>query len=55
MLRVLIANTNIKKGEKFTEQNLICKRSNNGIPASKYFKFLGKKSKFIFKSDESIK
>ena len=41
--RVLIANTNIKKGEKFTEQNLICKRSNNGIPASKYFKFFRKK------------
>lgn len=53
--RVLVANINVKKGEKFTEKNIICKRSNTGISASRYFKFLGKKSKFNLKKDQSIK
>jgi len=53
--RILVANINIKKGDKFMNSNIICKRSDKGISASKYFQYIGKKSKFNFKKDESIK
>jgi len=53
--RFLVASTNIKKGELFSELNIICKRSDKGVSASKYFQYIGKKSKFNFKKDGSIK
>lgn len=53
--KYIVANLNIKRGESFTELNLTSKRSNNGISSSKYFQLIGKKSKFNFKKDQSIK
>ena len=51
----IYAKTNIRKGEKFNEANLICKRPDVGISANNYFKLIGKKSKFNFVKDELIK
>ena len=40
----LVASKQIKKGQKFTTSNLTAKRPENGICASKYFNFLGKRA-----------
>jgi len=53
--RFVVASTNIKKGDFFSHLNNTCKRSNKGISASKYFLCIGKKSKFNFNKDDSIK
>ena len=53
--RFVVASTNIKKGDFFSHLNITCKRSNKGISASKYFLCIGKKSKFNFSKDDSIK
>tara|TARA_Y100000741_G_C18261157_1_gene560556 strand:+ start:2547 stop:3608 length:1062 start_codon:yes stop_codon:yes gene_type:complete len=53
--RFVVAKTIIKKGDFFSKSNITCKRSNNGISASKYFQCIGKKSRFNFNKDESIK
>ena len=42
------------KGRKFTFKNLTCKRPGNGIPANKYFKFIGKKAKKNYEYDDLI-
>ena len=51
----IVALKNIKKGEKFTTKNLTVKRPGNGISPMKFFKTLGKKSKYSFSKDELIK
>ena len=50
----LVSKKAIKKGEKFNLENLTVKRPGNGVPASKIFQYIGKKSKFIYKEDEMI-
>ncbi|GMM10166.1 N,N'-diacetyllegionaminate synthase [Campylobacter lari] len=50
----LIAKKNIKKGEKFNEENLTTKRPGNGICAMKYEEYLGKIAKKDYMEDELI-
>ena len=45
----------IKKNETFTQINIGVKRPGNGIPADKYYKILGKKSKRNYLSDQLVK
>ena len=52
--RSLVCSTKIKRGEKFTEKNLTCKRPGIGIPANKYFNYIGKKAKKNYKYDDLI-
>ena len=40
----LVAKINIKKGEKFSFQNLCSKRPGNGLPPGKIYGLIGKKS-----------
>lgn len=51
----IIAKTNIKKGDIFTEENLICKRPGNGISPMNWYKILGQKAEYEFNEDELIK
>ena len=51
----LIARTDIKKGELFTEKNIICKRPGKGLSPFEIKKFLGKKSTKNFKQNQFIK
>lgn len=51
----LVAKANIKKDEIFSEKNLIIKRPGIGISPSKYWQYIGKKSKKNFKRDSLIK
>lgn len=51
----IIARTDIKKGEIFTQDNLICKRPGNGISPMNWYNILGKKAEYDFKEDELIK
>ena len=51
----LVAAKNIKKGEKFTKNNLAVKRPGNGISPMKLFKIVGKIAKKNFVHDELIK
>lgn len=51
----IIAKTNIRKGDTFTEENLICKRPGNGISPMHWYEILGKKAEYDFKEDELIK
>ena len=53
--KFIVANKEIKKGEKFTINNITCKRSNKGICASKFWNFIGKKSNKNFIKDQSVK
>lgn len=50
----LVARTAIKKGEKFSEENLTTKRPGNGISAMLYDKFLGKIARKNYEKDELI-
>lgn len=50
----IIANTNIKKGEKFTKLNLTTKRPGNRISASNWYNIIGKKAKKNYLKDEFI-
>lgn len=50
----IVARTNIKKGEKFTVDNIATKRPGNGISPMKWFEVLGSVSKRNFKKDELI-
>lgn len=51
----LVSKRSIKKGEKFNYENLTVKRPGSGIPASKIYEYIGKLSKFSYKTDELIK
>ncbi len=50
----IFALTDIKKGELFTEQNLICKRPAKGLSAMKWVEVIGKRAGKDFKSDDLI-
>lgn len=51
----IFAKSNIKIGEKFTTDNLICKRPDIGISAFRIQNFLGKKSKKNYSKNQIIK
>lgn len=51
----IVAKTDIKKGDVFTIENLICKRPGNGISPMEWYNVIGRKSEFDFKEDELIK
>lgn len=53
--RSIVANNNIKKGQKFTLQNLSIKRPGKGLEPEKIFNLLGKKSKKNYRKDEFIR
>ncbi len=53
--RSIVANQNIKKGDKFTLKNLSIKRPGKGLEPNKIFNLLGKISKKNYKIDEFIK
>ena len=53
--RSIVANKEIKKGQKFTNFNITSKRPATGISPMLIKKVLGKKSKKNFKIDEIIK
>ena len=52
--RYLVAKNDILIGEKFTEKNLTCKRSKQGISPMLYWDFLGKQSKKNYLKDDII-
>ena len=52
--RSFYAKKNIKKGEKFNDQNIISLRPNIGLCASKYFHLINKKSKKNYKKFSPI-
>ena len=51
----IIANFEIKRGEKFNKKNLTIKRPGTGISPMEYYKILGRKAVKNFKKDELIK
>ena len=53
--RGIYAKTDIKKGEKLTDKNLILLRPLRGISADKYFEVLGKRSRYNIKKNNIIK
>ena len=50
----IIAKRDIKKGEFFTEENLICKRPGNGISPMHWYEVLGKIADKDFGEDQLI-
>ncbi len=50
----LTAASPINKGEKFTEENLECKRPGTGVPPFHYWSYLGREAHKNFKADEMI-
>ncbi len=50
----IVAKKNILKGEKFSKNNLTVKRPGNGISPMSWMKFINKKSKKNFKTDDQI-
>jgi N,N'-diacetyllegionaminate synthase len=50
----IVANRDIKKGEVFSEENLVVKRPGNGISPMRWFDVLGKPAKRDFQEDELI-
>ena len=50
----IVANNEIKKGTKFTEENLICKRPGNGISPMRWDDVVGKIATRDFSKDELI-
>lgn len=50
----LVAKTDIKTGDVFTEENLTIKRPGNGISPMKWLEILGTKSEKEYKKDELI-
>ena len=50
----LVAIKTIEKGELFSEKNITVKRPGNGLPAEKYFKIIGKRSRRRFLKDQLI-
>lgn len=52
--RSIVAATNIKKGEPFTERNICCKRPGDGISPLEWDSIIGKKADRDFEEDEMI-
>ena len=52
--RSLTAACEISQGEKFTAENLTTKRPGTGIPATKYWEFIGTKACRNYQEDEQI-
>ena len=50
----IVAKSNIKKGEIFSNTNIACKRPEGGISPIYWDKIIGKKSKKNFKVDDFI-
>lgn len=50
----IVAKTDIKKGELFTEENITVKRPGSGINPMRWFEILGKEAVRDFKEDELI-
>ncbi|OFZ80443.1 MAG: N-acetylneuraminate synthase [Bdellovibrionales bacterium RIFOXYD1_FULL_53_11] len=50
----LVALVDITPGEAFSEENLACMRPGTGIPASRYFDYLGKPAKRSYRKNELI-
>ena len=50
----IVAKRNIKRGEIFSEVNLICKRPEGGISPINWNNVMGKKSKRNFRTDDFI-
>lgn len=50
----IVASCDIKAGEKFTTENLACKRPGDGISPMNWKKVIGKKAKRDFNKDEKI-
>ena len=55
MMRSIVANENIYKGQKFTKLNICSKRPRGGIDPMFFFKLLHKKSKNNYKINDKIK
>ena len=53
--KFLVANCPIRKGERFTTNNLVLKRSGGGIPADRWDFYLGKKARRNYQPDETIR
>ena len=53
--KFLVAKGKIKKGDKFSQNNLSSKRTGNGIHANKFIKIIGKIAKKNYLNDEIIK
>jgi len=51
----IVAKTNIKKGEIFSNKNITLKRPGNGISPMRWFDIIGKKANKNFKEDDLIK
>ena len=51
----VVAKEKIYKGQKFTENNLTCKRPGFGISPDYFYVLIGKKSKRVYEKDEMIK
>ncbi len=51
----IVAKRKIKKGEKFTDNNLTCKRPGNGMQPEKLQKLIGKISKKNYQQNQQIK
>lgn len=51
----LVALRDIKKGEKFTKENVGIKRPGTGLSPKNYFKILGQKAKMDIRADSLIK
>ncbi|MFA4133389.1 MULTISPECIES: N-acetylneuraminate synthase [unclassified Brevibacillus] len=50
----LVAARNIRSGETFTEENLMCKRPGNGISPMYYWEMIGQVAKKDYQEDEVI-
>lgn len=51
----IVAKRDIKKGEVFSDDNLICKRPGNGISPMHWYEIMGKKAEYDFQEDQVIK
>jgi len=55
VLKSVVARHAIKKGEKFTKENVAIKRPTGGLPPKFYWQIVGKRAKCDLKPDDFIK